>query len=59
MKKFGMLMVMVSLLGYTVGCGGTAEDTTAPAEPAPTAEEGAAEADAGAADDMATEETAE
>lgn len=59
MKKFGMLMVMVSLLGYAVGCGGTAEDTTAPEGPAPTAEEGAAEADAGAADDMTTEASAE
>lgn len=38
MKKFAMLMLLVGLFSYTVGCGG-AEEADAPADPAPAADD--------------------
>lgn len=51
MKKFGLLMLLVTLCGYAVGCGGgetettpeepaapVTDDTTPPEDPAPPAE---------------------
>ncbi len=40
MTKFAKLMILIGLVGYTIGCGGTTDDTT-PAPPAGTGGEAA------------------